>query len=637
MPPAWQARHGLTNAQYQTAFNELAGQGYQLIQVSGYSINNVDLYAGIWEQRSNGVGWEARHGITNAQYQAAFDDLVLRGFRLMSVSGYQLNGVDYYAGMWEQTIEPFSDLPMTGNAVPELAVFDQAMRDFMVARQITAGTLAIMRDGEIVFERGYGWQDRARTVPMPPDAMLRLASVVKPITAAAIRKLIAEDKLEADDRVFCLTGSPSNCILNITPFGTEDANVVNITVQHLLDHKGGWDRDVSGDPMFDVIDIADELEVTLPPTKTDIVRYMLGRPLDFVPGTDDAYSNFGYLLLGLIVEDITGYTFTSYVQRKIFEPLCVPRRDVELSRSLPANRNVREPWYAHAGTATSVFDSSQTVMFPDGGFYAEGMEAHGGLTASASAIAKFLEGYWISGEPRSGDGQDWTFYGSLPGTWTMARQRTDGVNIVALFNQRTEPPSTSDEQIRTLLDNAVDSITTWPAAASAAQQPLHVDGAQQVSCLFAAETIRVSPIGAIFNALDAKTSVHFPENAITAPISVTLTPKRLTVGNDFQSIDHFFALTAVDDNQQPVTTFLNPLTIVTELPDDLGGLAPNRFKLYWQDGNTWSTEGLSTVSLDGNTLTSTTTHFTTFAVLAEADPDPDPTFDNALFLPNIQP
>ena len=56
----------------------------------------------------------------------------------------------------------------------------------MLDRQITAGTLAVMKDGEILLERGYGWLDEERTTLLPPDALLRLASVVKPMTAAAV-------------------------------------------------------------------------------------------------------------------------------------------------------------------------------------------------------------------------------------------------------------------------------------------------------------------------------------------------------------------------------------------------------------------------------------------------------------------
>jgi len=66
------------------------------------------------------------------------------------------------------------------------------MTAFMSRHDIEAGALGIMRNGDIVFERGFGWKDVQRQVALPPDAMMRLASVSKPITAAAIRALVVD-------------------------------------------------------------------------------------------------------------------------------------------------------------------------------------------------------------------------------------------------------------------------------------------------------------------------------------------------------------------------------------------------------------------------------------------------------------
>jgi len=87
--PPWEARHGLTSAQYQQTFNQLVGQGYRLVLVDGYSVNGQDFYAAIFEQ-SSGPPWEARHGLTSAQYQQTFNELVGQGYRLVDVSGYEV-------------------------------------------------------------------------------------------------------------------------------------------------------------------------------------------------------------------------------------------------------------------------------------------------------------------------------------------------------------------------------------------------------------------------------------------------------------------------------------------------------------------------------------------------------------------
>jgi Bacterial tandem repeat domain 1 len=98
--PAWQAVHGLDSAQYQTKFDQLAAAGYRLIRVAGYEVNGHDLYAAIWEQK-DGPAWQARHGLTSAEYQQAFNDLTSQGYRLTDVSGYTSGGQERYAAIWE--------------------------------------------------------------------------------------------------------------------------------------------------------------------------------------------------------------------------------------------------------------------------------------------------------------------------------------------------------------------------------------------------------------------------------------------------------------------------------------------------------------------------------------------------------
>ncbi|MEI4803794.1 hypothetical protein WAZ07_21635 [Bacillus sp. FJAT-51639] len=99
--PAWQARHGLTSAQYQQTFNELVAQGYRLIRVSGYGSGGQDRYAAIWE-KGNGPEWQARHGLTADQYQQTFNELIAQGYRLIHVSGHTNDGQDRYAAIWEK-------------------------------------------------------------------------------------------------------------------------------------------------------------------------------------------------------------------------------------------------------------------------------------------------------------------------------------------------------------------------------------------------------------------------------------------------------------------------------------------------------------------------------------------------------
>jgi Bacterial tandem repeat domain 1 len=100
--PPWEARDGLSSAQYQAEFDKLVGQGFRLVWVNGYTAGGQDRYAAIWE-KSGGVEWVARHGLTAAQYQAEFDKHVADGFRLLVVSGYAVGNEARYAAIWAKT------------------------------------------------------------------------------------------------------------------------------------------------------------------------------------------------------------------------------------------------------------------------------------------------------------------------------------------------------------------------------------------------------------------------------------------------------------------------------------------------------------------------------------------------------
>ena len=139
---------------------------------------------------------------------------------------------------------------------------------------------------------------------------MRRASVTKPITAATIRKLARDGMLALDDRVFDL-GQTGGSLLRIDPYPRPgDARLADITVLQLLQHRGGWDREVAPDFAFREIEIATALSVASPPGRENTLRFVLGQPLQFSPGSMRAYSNIGYLVFGLVIEEVSGKDFT---------------------------------------------------------------------------------------------------------------------------------------------------------------------------------------------------------------------------------------------------------------------------------------------------------------------------------------
>ncbi|MCH2173405.1 beta-lactamase family protein [Myxococcota bacterium] len=363
-----------------------------------------------------------------------------------------------------------SALPISGAAVPELTAFDDAMTHFMESKGIQAGLLGVMKNGWVVLERGYGWNDAAHSQPLSENAMMRIASLTKPITASAIRKLAAEDAFSLDDFIFDL-GQPGGGLLEITPFlALGDPRLADVTVRHCLDHRGGWDSSLVGDLTYKEIQIATEMRVTHPPGRANTASWILGEPLQHNPGDVYAYSNLGYMLLGLVIEQFSEMGYMDYVHQEVFGPLSVDLLDIELGRTFVSDLNPREPWYQYTGSCTSVFDPSTTVNCPHGGWDHEARVSQGRVIASTRPLLHFLETYYISGPDigaqRTGtEPVTWkrNHTGSFRGTNALARQRGDGVNYVVLFNERPAFGASYSSQIRTILDHVIETeISQWP-------------------------------------------------------------------------------------------------------------------------------------------------------------------------------
>ncbi|KAK0704375.1 hypothetical protein B0H67DRAFT_591250 [Lasiosphaeris hirsuta] len=103
---AWQARSGMTTAQYQTTFDNFVSSGYRLTCVAGYTSNNDPRFAAIWDKSLPGVPWVSRSGMTSAQYQSNFDTYVSQGYRPKHVYGYAVGNAPYFAAIWDKSPAP---------------------------------------------------------------------------------------------------------------------------------------------------------------------------------------------------------------------------------------------------------------------------------------------------------------------------------------------------------------------------------------------------------------------------------------------------------------------------------------------------------------------------------------------------
>jgi N-acyl-D-amino-acid deacylase len=387
-----------------------------------------------------------------------------------------------------------------GRETAVAAAFDREVEAFMKARHIPGGALAVVKDRRLVYARGYGWANQDKQLPATPESLFRIASISKPITAVAVLQLIARGKLSLDDRAFDIVKLPPLLVEGKEP----DPRLRQITIRQLLHHTSGWDRDRSFDPMFRPGAIAKATGMESPPAPAEVIRYMLGRPLDFDPGSKYAYSNLGYCILGRVIETVTGTSYARHVQARVLQPAGIRR--MRIGGSLVTARAGGEVAYYHRNpeSTDSVFARAPgKVAFPDGGFCLETMDAHGGWIASAVDLARFAAalheprvgglispataermyapppppvsreengalkpayygcGWMVRPVGKEGRANYW-HSGSLPGTATLLVRRWDGLSWAVLFNQRSEDSKLPDGDIDPAMHRAAAEVKTWP-------------------------------------------------------------------------------------------------------------------------------------------------------------------------------
>jgi len=329
-----------------------------------------------------------------------------------------------------------ADRPTTGRAVRMFSPLDKIVGDFMDTIEAEAASLAVSKNGRLVYAQGFGWSDLEKSKPTRSDNTFRIASNTKPITAAIVKHLIQAQRISLS--------TPVVEFLEIKPYGNKlaDPQLELVTIEHLLVHKGGWDRKATFDPMYRLDRIKKAMKIEVELTTTNIAEYMFAQPLQFTPGEKRAYSNFGYLLLGCVIEKATGKEYGEVVQSAICRPLGVS--DIRLSTTKVEDRNPKEVAYPKE---SGLDISTRTAL--------------GGLTSSAPSLCKFLGKYWINGDLRNRRGnRHFYHFGSHPNSTTaLMEQRSDSVDYVVLFNSRRNDKYKEDnEALRTSMNQAIDQI-----------------------------------------------------------------------------------------------------------------------------------------------------------------------------------
>lgn len=340
----------------------------------------------------------------------------------------------------------------------ELEGLDRKVRAYMRKWAIKGASLAITRNDSLIYAKGYGWADEENQIPMEPSHILRMASVSKLITAAGIMVLQDRDSLSIKDTVFGPSG-----ILRDAQFASviKDRNHHKITVEHLLRHQGGFYRD----PLFSSRDVMHQLQLDCPPCKEDFFELVLSHKLRFMPGTWQKYSNFGYLLLSEIIEQVSGMPYEEFIRKEVLAPAgCF---DMHIAGNYYEDRRENEVrYYTHEGDGKFIEEYNDSGVMVErcyGGNNIPLLSGAGAWCGSPAEIARLVAA--IDGRPEVKDiispeafaqmieyfdkdtfslgwndttpEKGWSRTGTLSGTSALVRQYPDGECWVMITNTST--------------------------------------------------------------------------------------------------------------------------------------------------------------------------------------------------------
>jgi CubicO group peptidase (beta-lactamase class C family) len=272
-----------------------------------------------------------------------------------------------------------------------------------ISKDMFSGQVAVCKNGEIVYQRQYGYADWQNKRSIKDNTLYNIGSLTKQFTEEMIRQLVKEGKVD--------TAANLNEYLDLLPAETGN----KITIQQLLYMRSGL-GDYFGSPEFHQLEQTDF-------TLNDILAIIKTEPLLFEPGTAQAYSNSGYAVLGAVIEKVTGKSYEDNLRERIAAPLGL--KDIYYTKAEKAAQANRA--FGHnisfEGSRITVDDISNS--HPDGGVY-----------ATLNDMLRFTEAKRTrslpSGYPYRPEG---TYIGGTP-TWTaMISFTANGYSYVVLTNQ----------------------------------------------------------------------------------------------------------------------------------------------------------------------------------------------------------
>ncbi len=232
-------------------------------------------------------------------------------------------------------------------AATKVESIDALVRKYNELRQFNGAVLVADASG-VVHKKGYGYANFEWQIPNAPDVRFRLGSITKQFTSMVIMQLVAEGKIKLDDRI----------TTHLPDYRKDTGDRVTIT--HLLNHT-------SGIPSYTSLPGFFANESRDPYTPDAFVKKWSSGDLEFEPGSNWAYNNSGYFVLGAIIEKVTGKTYAQALQERIFDPLGMKASGYDLSAPLISKR--ASGYFLSGGNYANAPYLDMTIPYAAGSLY----------------------------------------------------------------------------------------------------------------------------------------------------------------------------------------------------------------------------------------------------------------------------
>ncbi|MEG2756139.1 MAG: serine hydrolase domain-containing protein, partial [Mucinivorans sp.] len=292
---------------------------------------------------------------------------------------------DHHSSKTTETVDtaqiPINQIVQNSDSdIPQAARFDKTVESFLREWQIVGASLAIMKDGNLIYSKGYGLVTKASKDSVEVRHLFRIASVSKLVTAVGIMHLVERGLLSLNSPIF----GPRGIMREYNKY--TDKRIEKITIENLLRHQGGFSIR-AGDPAFD----AAKMGLHLPVTPKSLIEYAITHNMRYAPGTRTAYSNVGYVILSQVIEHVTARSYEDYIRDSILAPIeCF---DMHIGHSFPSQRHENEVCYyevAEAEDIPSCDGSRRMVPKSSGGNNIELLEGAGGWIASPVELLRLV-------------------------------------------------------------------------------------------------------------------------------------------------------------------------------------------------------------------------------------------------------